>query len=514
MNPVRVFQIIADSLKSLSIRDTQSSTSSSTQVRQPLNLMELPREIRNKIYSHHLTLNQTLPYIHNPTRWEKNFNVALLRVNRQMRAEAWDVIIKTNTWILVLIHTKIGEPIKPDFTNLINAGGTTLSQPVFGLILFSEEEKVHMKRNSSLVIGLDECCGINPAEVDESQLQTTEMMFAYHDRSYGFFVNQLLIKVPEYKCMSLDFRNPAFYNRDAMRTLRRLLSPLWGIRGLEGVYIPGFEDEGRFHEALCTLWHAKDAFASHWEGVAEKLGIMQGEHVGNTLFTAQNALDYWFSYAVMSLVTQQRRDRERTHPSEAYLLDGAISCASNYLAWDGLHDDKRADAHALRGISFWNKAQYLTQTRGARESSSKRYGDPLVCYEQAARDFFYAIKHDETGATAARLNVRYAMACSKINRPTSLGFPLWEVIIPLLGTWRGDPRLLVSYGVNTLILKMTRLREHGSDEDMRREWTELRAEYSAVGVDLFPHPCGRLVIYTTPEWEWAHWLDVNEDLDE
>ncbi|KAK8856724.1 hypothetical protein PGQ11_012636 [Apiospora arundinis] len=82
-------------------------------------LLKIPREIRNRIYSYFLTIDQHYEQKGDGGCDGKHFDVTILHINKQIRAEAWDSLIKTNQCVFLTV-TRSDATYFPDLRILEN----------------------------------------------------------------------------------------------------------------------------------------------------------------------------------------------------------------------------------------------------------------------------------------------------------------------------------------------------------------------------------------------------------
>ncbi|KAK8135608.1 hypothetical protein PG984_003548 [Apiospora sp. TS-2023a] len=86
-----------------SVGSPGSATTTPSQASIP-GFLRIPRELRDRIYSYFVTVDQNFDYEDDEDYDGTNFNdLSITRVNRQIRAEAWDCLIKMNLWVSVTV---------------------------------------------------------------------------------------------------------------------------------------------------------------------------------------------------------------------------------------------------------------------------------------------------------------------------------------------------------------------------------------------------------------------------
>lgn len=219
-------------MRNLDVRDANPrATAPVLDYKHDPTFLGVPREIRNHIYGYLLSVDKSPEFSPNPYRWEQNFgNRGLLRVSRQIRAEAWDILTTTNILVKVTIVTEVNKPIKPN----INYGvrDHLLVQPYIQSSLFGASKAEELRSCSALHIWLGESCGKDDANKTGPYRQHHNMMFFYSTRAYGFFCDDLAARVDEFRSISIDV-NPRPLAASFQFVLQELIIPLKIIRGVD-----------------------------------------------------------------------------------------------------------------------------------------------------------------------------------------------------------------------------------------------------------------------------------------
>lgn len=199
-------------------------------------LIGLPREIRDQIFGHLLTVDRSPEFTPDRRRWEKNIgNLGLLRVNRQIRAEAWHVLKTKNIIIDVTVVTETNQLPKP---NLVQGVEDCFVQPYIQPSLFGHVKAEELRTASALHIWLGKSCGKDDINKTGRYRQHHNIMFVYSMRACGSFCDQLATTVEEYQSISIDV-NPRPVAASFKFVLQELIHPLGIIRGATRVCFRG-----------------------------------------------------------------------------------------------------------------------------------------------------------------------------------------------------------------------------------------------------------------------------------
>lgn len=497
-------------------------------------LLSLPREIRDIIYGNLLTLDRTFEHRLDPTNWARKFpGLALMAVNRQLRAEALDTIVSSNVWIHVTILSDIRDELPVMMKQVHNHDDPLLSQAVRQRMMTAAT--VHMRFG-------EQCRRESKyGYLRGGNLRQDSFMFALHPTTFGFFVNDIAATVlmsDKYKCgditIDLNILTRVTTPKPIQYMLDQILHPLarvvrgakrvsvWGVCARELMASPFanglantmkqdtasfysmtkilllFGREGRqaleagdYGEAMRLFWTGTDAYSRFMCPLSNPLGLNSPQ--SNSLIHVALSLHRDFSEAAFRHFEQCRKefDGKVVGHVQDYLVDKAIACAHRALEFEGITDMQRRLGHLRRGLAFQNKGDYMAEYHSMPKSrrpklTSKMWTEPHrphECYTEAARDFYYAIQVHPANQSVSRLTTLYERMCKKIGRPVDLGFEVKEIQLPLIGLWRGDPRLLEMWGREKyLLMKLARQRinENFGEEMLDHQW--LKAQYASQGI--------------------------------
>ncbi|KAJ9614060.1 hypothetical protein H2200_002196 [Cladophialophora chaetospira] len=476
----------------------------------------LPRELRNLVYGHLLTIDRGPELTLNPHRWEENFgNLSILRVSHQVRAEAWDVLKSTNIIVHVTVFTEANQPVKP---NLMHGAEDHLHvQPYIQAGLFGLVKAEELNTSSALHIWLGESCGKDDANKTGRYRMQHNMMFVYSMRTYGFFCIELAARVNEYKSISIDV-NPCPSAAPFEFILQELLLPLSIIRGadrvcfrnlmkikifanmgkemMKRIHCPEemtktltlFKDKGnecykagKYAVAICHYWLGGQALG-HLLEQAEKHDWPVGSPGINGIYHVEADLNSNCAQAHHKLVLSRKGKNGKFRNIEGWQLDKAINFADAALAWAGVLDDQRGKAHFRRGVAFMDKAQYLIQFLGKlsqRELEQTKWSNATHCYGQAALDFYCAMQVAFKGKDMKILQSLYDQC--RLKGDLSGDPELHEEVVAGIGLWKGDPRLFRNWrSWHMEFYMMYMLRQRASDEPVPED--EMKAVYERAGI--------------------------------
>jgi hypothetical protein len=149
------------------------------------------------------------------------YNMRLLRVNHQIRAEAFDVLLKSNIWIAITVCSEQEKCVKSD---LLQVQRGARVQPVLEL---RGNSMSLIENQAAAKFRIGEGCG----EGLVASAPQWSRCFAYSRRAYGFFIITLLADAEHYKTMTITFnKQPTTHIK---KYLEQLIEPLFIIRGLE-----------------------------------------------------------------------------------------------------------------------------------------------------------------------------------------------------------------------------------------------------------------------------------------
>jgi hypothetical protein len=450
-----------------------------------------------------MTIDRSPEFTHPSVSTNACYNTRLLRVNHQVRAEAFDVLLKSNIWIVVTVCSEQERFVKSDLLEVLRGAR---AQPVLEL---RGNSMSLIEKEAAAKFWIGEGCG----EGLVASAPQWSRCFAYSRRAYGFFVITLLADAEHYKTMTITFnKQPATHIK---KYLKQLIEPLFIVRGLEmlsledndehlgpglgaamttkiknGLQVAkilhGYKTQGGacfkagdfvlaayFYEFGLKAWplHKTLSKALPRPSRAETNEIL---NIVIDLFNNSNL-------SVNALVAV-RRDKlsRRILGITPRQLDAAISTGDASLSWMGMTDEQRVEAHECRAVAYENRADYKEQHHN--ENASVR-----ADLENAARDYFFAgnVKAAETsGGTCGPLSLRQTDAfphgadtnwrriVQRLGRTPDTSDPAYKMLAWVEeGTgrpWLGDPRQAEHWDMEKFSrrLRQSRLR---MSEGWRRE---------------------------------------------
>ena len=478
-------------------------------------LLGLPLEIRNQIYGYFMTIDRSTEYCPSLKRWQNNFNLNFLRVNRQLRAEAWEILRKTNLWIRLTVVTETGASVKPDFRDGNSFRGRAV-QPWLQSQEFPAADMDLLKSGTALHIWIGETCGTDDGAESEMPCSHSELLFAYSKTSYSFFCNELFAKLPEYHNISIDV-NPVLLSASSKYIMKELVTPLTIIRGatravfrrlsgrkafrrLQNIMKTPVRTQSDIHEILMSFKDAGNvafqeknyslaihlynrgviAFGPLTE-IAKAQNLPVGVPESNEIYHVVGDIHSNYSLAVNKLVETRRlgNDRRIANVTHIQLQDAAISAAAA-LGWPGLLDDQRVKAHFRRAVAHENLADWLKQQDQKENLIASRLIESQVMkiYDAAGKDYFYAMQAfgKTKGSDYEMMRQGYERArgksgplgCSGTTDENTgflmgdmdykQGYEVDEMQLPGGIVWKGDPRLVARWGTQMMGMAILRLR--------------------------------------------------------
>ncbi|KAK8017370.1 hypothetical protein PG993_013696 [Apiospora rasikravindrae] len=425
----------------------------------------LPLEIRDMIYDYSFTVDQ--PFNLDPKTVKDYRNVqqqiSKFNLNRQIRHEVWDHLIRTNLWVRINIGR--GSP----FISFLEK--CTKSYP---FLLFPSRAPLEYKKllcdKVAICFSLDKLPGSPPhghGQFDHTQSVT----FAYHPLTYGYFLHEL--SSISYQHLAVTIQINPFTLLDAPKS-SRLVKPLNTVRGLSSVNFTGvegypelqrlmdvmqrspvgdraydeamevkqhFRDEGRAAE---LRGHYSDAMCQYWLGLehdtkAEDL-FLPGTPYFDSLSDMETALGLDFSRAAHKNLTPLMRDSTSCCNIRGSRHAGWVAFKARTVVWEtlqnfvGFTDRQRREAHLYRAFHALHCADYFQGLLADAEGKGVEYA--LKDRTELENDV------DPGHDILADLDEDDRDACARIRqRPGPQAFEVATHEVPLLGDWTGDPRL-------------------------------------------------------------------------
>lgn len=167
--------------------------------------LDLPREVRDKVYRYLLSVahNQdgTFVWISTCQYWRKNFpGLGLLCVNRQIRAEAWHVLVNDNAWISITFWGDFEL-----FSHLCSPDSSFLaSGPRFIARIFPEEMRRELFSNAVINV----CLGPKSGSKGKDEPRFDQLL-VFHPRIWPDMVNNIAQQVGELHSVHITCRRDA-----------------------------------------------------------------------------------------------------------------------------------------------------------------------------------------------------------------------------------------------------------------------------------------------------------------
>ncbi|KAI4600856.1 hypothetical protein KJ359_013019 [Pestalotiopsis sp. 9143b] len=496
--------------------------------------LDLPREVRNKVYRSLLSVahnpDGTFVWISGCQYWRKNFpGLGLLGVNRQIRAEAWHVLVNDNAWISV---TFCG-----DFQLFNHLGSSDspflVSGPRFIARILSEEMRREIFSNAVMNL----CLGPKSGSKGKDEPRFDQLL-VFHPKIWPDLVNEIAQQVDERHGIHITCRRDVHLDTSTSgRAFEDIVKTMFVIRGASEATVSGCGDRldalaasmatpiRNYADVLAIIGQFKDAgddyvrqgnlraaVQVYYQGYVASAVVLpekavegralEGSPLGNSVYAAvMGLLDSW-SQALTSDCDHQIKIYGSKMPTSQLPLDSpppgvmlvdswrpqellntAVTGASAVLRWPGVTDKQRRLSH-WHGASAFSVAAKLDE-----EALEKVKLTKSDCQMRAAKDYWYAMQID--GPDADLLQRLYTDMCRAINRDPEEPFDLRTVRVPALGDWTGDPTLIGMWGRNAMIMRLYQQRiSPDMGETMDEE--ELRELYERDGIHWHHGPDGSL----------------------
>lgn len=161
----------------------------------PFPFLDLPRELRDKVYKELVTDNQNFVSANLPElRWPKNFSgLNLLHVNRQIRSEAWDMLANGNIWIQIrLCGPPDMFPVLLEDKLLQNPRGKPATRAVFPTNGFPPDSIRRLRESSIITVCLGDEDGIKDEDkVLEANFKGMVLLLPYQQSMWPLFACRL-----------------------------------------------------------------------------------------------------------------------------------------------------------------------------------------------------------------------------------------------------------------------------------------------------------------------------------
>ena len=377
------------------------------------NFLDLPREIRDHIYSFLVTLDHgpQFSYI-NAHRAKTSFGINVFHLNSQIRAEAKEVVQDHNLWISLAVLTVQDQ----------HEWGSALHylpkhQP-------SVPDTLLQRKNIAIYFYIGR---MSSSEGQGMALQG--ISFAYTLRSYLRFCRWLTMNASKFRDAVIDLHPGEISGRFEPRARSLLLNPLKTVHGfrfsailklgqsvvdelcncvqrqasswLDRCHVllkyrevgRGFYEQGQFHEAAVVFTE------SSW--IANKLDQSRlifprdfprnedrAYRYRNHLNSAAADLQAYACNAYNRVVDSQRGPQGEITGISYGELWRAVHCGSVCLGWfPGLSNEQLAQGHRLRGVARRNLCEY---DMGQNGPSTLVSGE----LSKAASDLWWALEYD------------------------------------------------------------------------------------------------------------------------
>lgn len=500
--------------------------------------LRIPRELRDRIYSYFVTVDQHFDYVSDQPRFcsyrGDNFkDLAITRVNRQIRAEAWECLIKMNIWVSVT-HTDLRDE-KPD--------SYTWWSPQPWILYEQFPEDISRRLGHEVAIRFwSRDFFDNPSTAQPSKT----FIFAYHPLAYGYFVNDI------YDTLQFSPGTPIVQIRPSASLsgsrFRKLVEPLHILRDLNDVYSPDSENNanllrlmlhnvrdlysdpelsttkrclqhqcqnaelnGRLSEAMCHYWIGRHLALFHPYDD-------EGLPGWNSLKCMEADMAISFSRCASKHVTRLSKytpyENIFDHDRPSILFKG-VAALNEALTCPCLVDTQRRAAHLYRSLLLFHYGRLMNRLslRGWR-SPEETHGvtalnfDDLgldscafefegdIYYFLAAKDLFYAQQVDPQHDLLATLDDDDRAVCHMIQeRPGPQAFRVAEHSVPLLGIWRGDPRVWGDMSqTEHVLMKLFRQRCDELSDGDTEDYEELERQYTDLGITWHHNDDGGLLL--------------------
>ncbi|ETS74940.1 hypothetical protein PFICI_13424 [Pestalotiopsis fici W106-1] len=482
----------------------------------PFPFLQLPRELRDKVYKEVVTVSQNFNDLGSDYPSEKTFpGLNILSVSRTVRKEAWEMLANGNIWIQVrlcgppsLFQSILREVVRRD------ENGKRYPSQVFTTYGYSRDSVRRLKESSVITVCLGDSSGIKAKDkLLEHDFRGLSLLIPYQSSQWPHLIDAIGESASS-NSIHITCRNNVLQDTSISgRAFERIIKGLFTIRnaaqasssgcsnaldalvskmqsplrcdvdylefGLEfqkmGEYHLGESDHSEamyyFDTGACILEHGLGS------GLAT-VGSLPPHQQTATMRAIIMHLVSSFSHAVNLMISRRFESSKRGMLPEAYMLSLLgksleYACAS---LWLGASDCERRQSHWEAGTAF------ALMSCISNEALIERYGfQKQQCLEAAARHLWYALYIDHSNDSTLPPNPMYLMICHQIGRDPEEPWPLATIEIPALGTWTSDPQLLSVWGAQTVMMRFYRQRAWPHmGETMNAN--ELRQLYSNHGI--------------------------------
>ncbi|KAK8032050.1 hypothetical protein PG990_001784 [Apiospora arundinis] len=472
-------------------------------------LLKIPREIRNRIYSYFLTIDQHYEQKGDGGCDGKHFDVTILHINKQIRAEAWDSLIKTNHRV-AMEHAK----------------------------LLLEEVAIHLWVSVAPDIKNNTNSSFDGSDTEESYL------FAYHPLFYNMLIHNLASYATQHSGLTIYASLPTKNMTVGPRTMK-LFDPLLTLRDFQSVSFSQVQDQpslqllarlmkhsllvrayvgtkksfnitelmhvqlhhqrlgraaelqGHYSEAMCHFnmggWLVENVYPKI---AGRRVGSLESN---SSCYLATDLL-IGFSRNVHKHVARIQKFSPNStlkDQIEPETIHNSIWACCQALQFVGISDRHRREAHLYRAFTLYRVADTTVliplgpgpNVKTSRPPPLPHRNRSKVARFAAAHDLYYAMNVKWSYDLLSSLEDEDDKALFRRIKPlTASGFPLIGCQVPLLGLWEGDPVVCSLWcrqkpGLwNLMKLLRQRLDITGSPDDDAVGEEQLAMQYADVGI--------------------------------
>ncbi|KAK8002394.1 CDP-alcohol phosphatidyltransferase class-I family [Apiospora arundinis] len=505
----------------------ESSTSAPVQ-RRLSPFLRIPIEIRKQIYSYLLTADPVFEFKEKGNKYDVfegivdfDFNdVYSFHINRQIWSEAWDHLLRSNVWIQA---TSNGPSFKQHIQESDDAWCLKLQFPCRHVPL---EYQRRLAGEVAINIQMNKA-----TQPDET------LVIAYHPLAYGEFVQNLYWANILYQTLDIQL-NPSAV--DDCYKFGRLVQPLTIARGFHRADFSGVEVQK--HSALQAVSQAmirlhpdpddvedcieakqlylaqgriaeqhgnfSEAMCQFWLGIARTYIPQEVHNLAspkcNTLMELDTDLNIGLSRSAHKHVFGVKKrapgcDIDASHIE--FVMERGMRAAVDALGdFVGLTDHQRCEGHLYLALNTLHYADDVSALIDSKHASTKLTGRPepgsdeddilkwennvSSWYLDAARDIYFASQLDPWNTILLGLDQDDRATIEKMQkRPGPQAFELGEAEVPLLGEWKGDPRLWDRWDDgHRVLMKQFRLRYNVGPDGEPGQPEDLVVRYAAKGV--------------------------------
>ncbi|KAF2995422.1 hypothetical protein E8E14_001566 [Neopestalotiopsis sp. 37M] len=500
----------------------------------PFPFLDLPRELRDKVYQELVTINRNHDDNIFPlekwsaAEWPRNFSgLNLLSVNRQVRKEAWEMLKDGNIWIQIRL---CGPPsqfqciLSADF--LHNDKGKRASQGVFTTYGYPPDSIRHLRESSIITVCLGGKDGVKAEDkLLEANFKGMVLLLPYHPSLWSLVISRLSMQMdpqhhafPHRRSIHITCRNNVlqdtsnsgrafekitkclFMVRDAVNAsasgcgdaLDGLVSKMQSpIRcdvdvikcGLEFQKMGDEYSKKDYHYAALRYYlYGLSAMRYHIKVGHAKQGSLPQIHQHLTVRNIQAELNCSISQVANEIMIQQIRLKKEACSDEVKLK--LITRSKKYATdalWVGATDQLRRRAHWELSRAHMLLATLDDELFKSVGSSNSEYS------HKAVEQLRYALELDnpiDPYLTSFRNDPLYRSLFEdlKVPRDPRTPLPLWKVKIPALEPWIRDPSLLRKWGSDAAMMRFYRQRAWPSLGETMGE-DELKSLYSRYKIE-------------------------------